>query len=260
MNTQTIALHEHTGWVDSHAHITPQMNLDGIAGVIAISTQPSDDHNLGELAKSLNSDKNGPWVRRTVGVHPSECAQIHNWEWLNEACKGENVVGVGECGLDTLIDIPMDEQQRAFDAQINIALQNNLPLIVHTRNADSLTLNVLKKYAGKARGILHCFTGSLEFAMRAVALGWYISFSGIITYKSGAQVREVAQRIPLDRLLVETDSPWLSPVPVRGKPNVPGNVRYVGEKIAEIRDMNSEEIMRITARNACELLGEAGYR
>jgi len=192
----------------------------------------------------------------SAGVHPDYQQIIEpTVEALCAMAKNQKVVAIGETGLDYMA--PKDEmnwQRNRFSIHIEAAKQCQLPLIIHSRNAKQDTLALLREHNAKAvGGVLHCFTEDWDMAKQAIELGFYISISGIVTFHQADNVREVAKKIPADRLLIETDSPWLSPVPFRGKTNHPGRVRFVAEKLAEIRGESLDFLARTTYENANRL-------
>ena len=192
----------------------------------------------------------------TAGVHPDyEDVDEPSVERLCELATLDKVVAIGETGLDYYHQQGApDWQRRRFVTHIEAARACGLPLVIHTRDAREDTLELLRRHrAQEVGGVLHCFTESWEMAREAIELGFYISISGIVTFHQAQNVRDMARRIPLDRLLIETDSPWLSPAPYRGKPNHPGRVALVAEKLAEIRDESLDTIAQSTYRNACRL-------
>ena len=192
----------------------------------------------------------------SAGVHPDyEKVEEPTVDSLCEMATREKVVAIGETGLDYMdANDDMDWQRQRFITHIEAAKQCKLPLIIHSRNAKQDTLELLREHdAEKVGGVLHCFTEDWDMAKQAIALGFYISISGIVTFNQAENVREMAVQIPDDRLLIETDSPWLSPVPFRGKINHPGRVRYVAEKLAEIRGVSLEQLAETTYQNANRL-------
>ena len=192
----------------------------------------------------------------TAGVHPDyEQVEEPEVEALCELAERDKVVAIGETGLDYFHQSgQLDWQRERFVTHIEAARECGLPLVIHTREAREDTLELLRRHrAGDVGGVLHCFTESWEMARAAIELGFYISISGIVTFAQAQNVRDMACKIPLERLLIETDSPWLSPAPYRGKPNHPGRVRLVAEKLAEIREQSIDEIATATYRNACQL-------
>jgi len=251
--------------IDTHAHLDfPELynRLDevlknalenGVKRIVTIST------NLNKIDKIIEISKNYEEVYHTVGVHPNEVLKDKNnsnYEMILNLSKNEKCVGIGECGLDYHYGNDSKAEQKAsFITQINVSRATNLPLIIHARDADKDMINILEnEYKnGPFKAILHCFSSGKDLALCGINLGFYISFSGIITFKSAQDLREVAKQIPSDRILIETDSPYLTPVPYRGKPNSPAYTYYVAEKLAEIRNSSVSEIARVTTQNFNQL-------
>ncbi len=199
-----------------------------------------------------------PQVYCTAGVHPDyENARAPDVTGLCELAQRDKVVAIGETGLDYFHQSGDLEWQRArFVTHIEAARECALPLVIHTRDAREDTLDILRRHrAHEVGGVLHCFTESWEMARDAIDLGFYISISGIVTFNQAQNVRDMARRIPLERLLIETDSPWLSPAPFRGKPNHPGRVRLVAARLAEIRGESLDQLAEATYANANRLFG-----
>jgi TatD DNase family protein len=194
-------------------------------------------------------------VYATVGVHPDyEKAREPEVEELVKLAQKEKIVAIGETGLDYFHTNGPEWQRNRFRIHIEAALISNKPLVVHTRQAKKDTIEILKEHdAQRVGGVMHCFTEDWEMARQAIELDFYISISGIVTFKQAENVREMAAKIPEDRLLIETDSPWLAPVPYRGKNNYPGHIHLVAQKLAEIRHTDVELIAEITASNARRL-------
>ena len=195
-------------------------------------------------------------VSASVGVHPTEVDCIEpTVDMLVEAAKHPKVVAIGETGLDYFRLSPGDDgssQHLRFRHHIRAAKQSGKPLIIHTRQACDDTIRLLQE-EGNGPGVFHCFTEDWSMAKRGLDLGMYISFSGIITFKNAEPLREVVKKVPLDRLLVETDAPYLTPVPHRGKPNQPGYTRLVAEQVAELRGMSYPKLRDITTENTLRL-------
>ena len=213
------------------------IDLENFPAVLAIAEQFSD-------------------VSASVGVHPTE--HVDNEPSLAELialAKHPKVVAIGETGLDYYRDTTRkEEQQSRFRRHIQTALAVNKPLIVHTRDAREDTLAILKEEgAEQVGGVLHCFTENMAMATAAIDMGFYISFSGILTFKNAKELQSIAQQLPLERILIETDSPYLAPVPFRGKSNQPAYVAHVAEKLAELRQSSLEEIAEQTTANFFKL-------
>ena len=193
-----------------------------------------------------------------VGIYPSE-AKPYNDEVeakMLEYSKNPKVVAVGEIGLDYYWDKSfVDLQKEVFIKQIKFANKINLPIVVHDREAHKDCFDILKEHNTGSKVLFHCFSGSVEFMRECVKQGWYIALGGVVTFKNAVKMKDVAREVPLDKLVLETDAPYLTPVPFRGKENKPAYVRYVAEEIARIRDVIVEEIIDITTRNAEEFFG-----
>lgn len=199
-------------------------------------------------------------VFASVGVHPLyKQSREPAVEELVQRAGHDKVVAIGETGLDYFYAKEEREwQQRYFIAHIQAARQTGLPLVIHTRGAKEDTLALLREHgAGQVHGVLHCFTEDLDMARQAMELGFYISISGIVTFRNAQSLRDTVQALPLDRLLIETDSPWLAPVPYRGKPNEPRYVAQVAETVAQLKGISVAELGRITADNFFQLFTKA---
>ena len=193
-----------------------------------------------------------PFVYAGVGVHPSDCGEWQD-SWLEELkvlAAHEKVKAIGEIGLDYYWkeNPPREFQQQVFRKQMELAQELDLPVIIHDREAHQDCLSIVREYPG-VRGVYHCYSGSLEDAKVLVKLGWMLSFTGVVTYKNARKSLEVIQWLPMDRIMIETDSPYLTPEPFRGKRNDSGKVHLVAEKIAQVKDMEAEEVARITLEN-----------
>jgi len=190
-----------------------------------------------------------------VGIFPSEAKTYTDEveEKLIKLAQNKKVVAVGEVGLDYYWDKAFNDiQQDVFRKQIRLANKLNLPLVVHDREAHKDTFDIIKEENKSSKVLFHCFSGSVEFMRECVKEGWYIAIGGVVTFKNAVKMKEVAKEVPLDKLVLETDSPYLTPVPFRGKPNKPAYVKYVAEEIAKLRGVSYEEITDITSTNAEE--------
>lgn len=246
---------------DSHCHLD-RIELDQFGGdldILLSETRANQVDQMVCISVNLESfaemyDKIQPrdGVFATVGVHPDyEDVQEPEVDQLVELSKREKIVAIGETGLDYYHTDGPEWQRSRFRVHIDAALAADKPLVIHTRQAKKDTIGILKEHqAERVGGVMHCFTEDYEMAKQAMDLGFFISISGIVTFSQAHNVREMAQKIPDDRLLIETDSPWLAPVPHRGKTNFPGHVRLVAEKLAEIRDCSVEHIAQTTHENA----------
>ncbi|MVP02165.1 TatD family hydrolase [Paenibacillus lutrae] len=199
------------------------------------------------------------FIWTTVGWHPTDAIDMKpgDLEWIEELCKHEKVVAIGEIGLDYHWDTsPKDVQARVFREQIRLARKVGLPIVIHNRDAHKDIVDILKEEkAAEVGGIMHCYSGSWETAKQCLDMNFHISFGGPITFKNAKQPKEVLQQVPLDRLLIETDAPYLTPHPFRGKRNETSYVRLVAEAAAELRGMSLEELAGATTENAVRLLG-----
>lgn len=255
-----------TRLIDSHCHldfegladrlpeVLAAMDANGIAGCMTIGVT------LEEAAQVLAIAHAYPQVFASVGVHP-EYAD-HREPDVGTLCELANdpkVLAIGETGLDYHWHKDRPEWQRErFRVHIRAARELNKPLVIHTRESAEDTLTILREEGAEAvGGILHCFTESLDVARAGIDLGFYISLSGIVSFKKAEVVHDVARSVPLDRLLVETDAPYLAPVPYRGKPNQPAYVRHVAEAIADLRQISLEEVAAATSRNFLTLFPAA---
>ncbi|QQE79390.1 TatD family hydrolase [Alicyclobacillus sp. SO9] len=251
---------------DSHCHLFDeqfQEDLDAVmkraadAGVTRFVV-PAVDAKSASMAIRLAERFDG--VYAAAGLHPESLEDIKEEEFqrIEELTQEEKVVAVGEIGLDYHWDVaPRDVQMDVFRRQLRLAKKVNLPVIIHNREATDDTVRILEEEAsdGRLRGVMHCFTGSIETARRCMNFGFYISFGGPVTFKNAKNVQATAAQVPLDRLLVETDSPYLSPHPHRGKRNEPAQVRLVAEKLAELHGVSLEDLSNTTAANAAQLFG-----
>jgi TatD DNase family protein len=250
--------------IDSHCHID-RVDLDAFGG----SIESMLDH-----ARNLSVDKflcvcidlehfddvhtlskSYPNIYCSVGVHPTETnCKDPSIEELLEYAKSNRVIAIGETGLD-YFHVRKDEadwQRDRFRRHIAASNQSGKPMIIHMRDSKEDTIEILSRDKAE-KGVMHCFAEDLETAEAAIDLGFYISFSGILTFKSAQDLREVAKQIPTERILIETDSPYLTPVPYRGKPNSPAYTYYVAEKLAEIRNTTIGEIAKVTTQNFNQL-------
>ncbi|MCP3687136.1 MAG: TatD family hydrolase [Gammaproteobacteria bacterium] len=212
--------------------------------------------NLESFDEMYQSIEDCPHIFCSAGVHPAyENVSEPDVEQICALAKKTKVVAIGETGLDYMqADNKMDWQRERFTVHIEAARQSGLPLIIHSRNARQDTLDILRKNnADRIGGVMHCFTEDWEMAKQLIDMNFYISISGIVTFGQAENVRQMAKKIPRDRLLIETDAPWLSPMPFRGKPNHPGHVRYVAEKLAEIRGESLQEVATYSRENANRL-------
>lgn len=251
-------------FVDSHCHI----NFPGLSENISDVLQRMRDNdvaaalcvsvNLADLPEVIALAERHANVYASVGVHPDyEGVEEPGIEQLAELAKHQKVIAIGETGLDYFrLKGDLEWQRTRFRNHIRAARESGKPLIIHTREAAADTLRIMQEEnAAAAGGVMHCFTETREVAEAALAMGFYISFSGIVTFRNAAQIKEVAQRVPLDRMLIETDAPYLAPVPHRGKLNQPAYVKHVAEEIAVLRGIAVEEVGLRTTENFERLFG-----
>ena len=254
--------------VDSHCHLNFDALKEDLDGVLAraeergVGTMLAIGTTLAEFPDVLAIAEAHDHIFCTVGVHPHEAeneAGIAAGELVKRAAHPK-VVGIGETGLDFYYDnAPRDLQRETFRTHIVAARETGLPLVVHTRDADDDTAAILSEEMGQGAftGVIHCFTASGAFAKQALDLGFYISFSGIVTFKNAADIQETAKMVPGDRILVETDAPYLAPVPNRGKTCEPAFVADTAAFVAELRGVTRDEIARTTSDNFFRLFSKA---
>jgi TatD DNase family protein len=248
-------------FIDSHAHLdVPQYDADRAevidrargAGIDTMLEICGSDVAKGSLDIGIKLADEYPFIYAAVGVHPHE-ANLYDdalERKLIEMTGHEKVVGWGEIGLDYYYDnSPRDVQRKVFSRQVELARKCNLPIIIHTRDAEDDTIAILRDAPPGISGVIHCFTGTQNLAETAIRMGFYISFSGVLTFKTAGDLREVARNTPLDKILIETDCPYLAPVPHRGKRNEPAFVKETAAKLAEIKGASIDEIARITSAN-----------
>jgi TatD DNase family protein len=246
--------------IDSHCHLD-RVDLAAFGGSIEKMLAHAKTLSVSEFLcvcidlehfeNVLNLAQNHPQIYASVGVHPCELnGEDPSVAQLLDLAKNDKIIAIGETGLDYFhVEKASADWQRArFRRHIQASNQSGKPLIIHTRQAKADTLKIMSEENAKA-GVMHCFSEDWATAKAALDLGFYISFSGIITFKNAQDLRDVAKKVPAERLLIETDSPYLTPVPYRGKPNSPAYTYYVAEKLAEIRDVSIEEIAQTTTQN-----------
>ena len=246
--------------IDSHAHLEmPDFRKDlpevlqrakasGVEYIFTVGTEKKDWNRALEIAHS------NPSVYAILGVHPHNAREIdeETYRTLRRLCADDKVRAYGEIGLDFYRNLsPQDVQLKRFREQIQFARELGLPIVVHDREAHEQTLEILKsEKAEECGGIIHCFSGNYEMAKECIGMGFYISIPGTITFKNAGEFQEIIKRLPLDSLLIETDAPFLAPVPFRGKRNEPSYVRYTAQKVAEIKKVSLEKVAEVTTENA----------
>ena len=247
---------------DSHAHyyderfdddrdeLLESLKNNGVGYVLGASSDMENSRLSVELAEKH------PFMYASVGIHPHDAKDLKpaDIDELINLSNHEKVVAIGEIGLDYHYDYsPRDDQKRCFTELLELAIKLDMPTIIHSREAHADTLSVLKKY--KPKGVVHCYTGSVEMVREIINLGMYIGLDGPVTFKNAVMPVEVAKAVPLDRLLIETDCPYLAPVPFRGKRCDSTMLIHVAEKIAEARGLTTDEIISATRENAMRLFG-----
>jgi TatD DNase family protein len=255
--------------VDSHCHLDLPGLSENLPQILDLMQKNQVGHavcvgvNLEDFPRVLTLAETHPHILASVGVHPeSTDVREPTIEELVKLAQHPKIIAIGETGLDYYWHKDAPEWQRdRFRVHIRAAREAGKPLVIHNRDATSDLLRIMsEERAGEVGGVLHCFTESWDVAQQALDMGFHISLSGIVTFKNALAIKEVARRIPLDRLLVETDAPYLAPVPYRGKMNQPGYVRYVAEEIARLRDCSFEEISAATTDNFFRLFTNATTR
>jgi TatD DNase family protein len=252
--------------VDSHCHLNFPELSDNIEAVRASMLESQVGHalcvsvTLDKVHEVLTLAETYDNFYASVGVHPDyENIEEPTVDVLVKLAEHPKVVAIGETGLDYFrLTGDLSWQRERFRTHIRAAIMANKPLIIHTRSAAADTIAIMREeQAHLVGGVMHCFTESLDVALQAIELGFYISFSGIVTFKNAGQLKEVARSIPLDRILVETDSPYLAPIPFRGKTNQPAYVRYTAQEVAQLRGITMEEVMKATTANFFRLFSDA---
>lgn len=247
---------------DSHAHIDDEKFDDDRLAVIARAKENGVGHfiNVGaDMDSSLRSIKlaeEHEEIYAVVGVHPHEAQKVlkADYDQIAEWTRHPRVVGVGEIGLDYYYDLsPRELQKEVFIRQLDVARQMHMPVSIHNRDAHGDTMEILKREGKGIVGVVHCFSGSMEMAKELIKMGWYLGVDGPVTFKNAAKLPEIMTEIPLERLLIETDSPYLTPVPYRGKRNEPAYVRFVAEHVAALRNIEFETFAKATTQNVCDL-------
>ena len=247
--------------IDTHAHIDMVEDIkntiedaikNNVKKIILPCAYPAD------IEKVFNIAQNYENVYGMLGVHPTEAKDWDDslLEKIKHLAKSDKIIGIGEIGLDYYWDKTFAELQKdVFIKQIQLANTLCLPICVHDREAHKDTFDILKTHNKTSNVIMHCFSGSTEFANECIKEGWYLALGGVVTFKNAVKMKEVAKTIPLDKLLLETDTPYLTPVPFRGKENQPAYVKFVAEEIATLRGISFDEIASVTSSNAEKVFG-----
>jgi TatD DNase family protein len=250
---------------DTHAHLNAIQYEEDIVEVITRAVSENVTHivvvgfDKDTIKRAMELTDQYDMIYAAVGWHPVDAIDMteDDLKWIKELASHPKVVAIGEMGLDYYWDkSPKEIQKEVFRKQIQLAKEVQLPIIIHNRDATEDVVKILQEEdASEVGGIMHCFTGSLEVAKQCMDMNFYISFGGPVTFKNAKKPKEVATQIPMERLLIETDCPYLTPHPFRGKRNEPSYVKYVAEQIAELKGLSIEEVAKITSDNAKELFG-----
>lgn len=214
---------------------------------------------IGSTKKTLELAEKYPFIYGAVGVHPSETKELtsEDMEWLKTAAQNKKAVAIGEIGLDYYWPEPDRETQKKwFQEQLKLAREVNLPVVIHSRDAAKDTLDILKAWdEHKTKGVIHCFSYTWELVREYLSMGYYFGIGGVLTFKNGKKLVEAVKYMPMDRILLETDCPYLAPEPYRGKRNRSDYIYYVADKLSELKGLSRDEILEITDRNAKEFYG-----
>lgn len=245
--------------IDSHAHldfpdyaneldeVIKRAQDSGVSKIISVGTTLDGSYSCLALAKKH------PFIYSTAGIHPHDAKDVTDdcYKKIEALAREEKVIAIGEVGLDFHYEhSPRETQKEVFRQFIRLAKKTGLPLVVHTREAEEETLQILEsEKASEVGGVIHCFSGSLDLAKKCLQMGFHISIPGIVTFKKASNVHEVVNMVPIEKMLIETDSPFLAPIPYRGKRNEPAYVKIVAEKVAELKGLSLEDVARITTLN-----------
>ena len=243
---------------DTHAHyddgrfdsdretLLPELYRQGIGLINTIGTD------IPSARASIALAEQYPFIYAAVGGWPGNVGDMteQDLEEYRAMASHEKVVAIGEIGLDYYYDdVPREIQKHWFDRQMALAEELSMPVVVHDRDAHGDCMDMVRKWAGRVTGVFHCFSGSAEMAAELTKLGWYVSFTGVVTFKNARRALEAVAAVPMDRIMIETDAPYMAPVPYRGRRNHSGYVPLVAEKIAEVKGMTLEEVAKITTEN-----------
>jgi len=250
--------------IDSHSHIEMKAFDRDRDQVIARAKDVGVDYiiavgiSLEDCKRVVSVTKKYKTVYGVIGIHPHHAKDIDNrtYDSLRQMVNNDKIVAYGEIGLDFFRNLsPRDVQIKRFGEQLELASELRLPVVIHDREAHTQTMNILEQWDGDKQGIIHCFSGDYEMARKCLDMGFYISIPGTITFRNSGQLRDVVKKVPMDRLLVETDAPFLTPQPKRGGRNEPAYVIYTALRIAEIKGVPVEEVERITYKNTLDVFG-----
>lgn len=250
---ETHAHYDDKAFDEDRENLLLELYQNGITTIINVSSD------LASIKRTLSLAEKYPYIYGAVGVHPSDSGELTEETFLEltKACQHEKVVAVGEIGLDYYWQEPEKKiQKKWFERQILLAQEVSLPVIIHSREAAKDTLDMMRAlHAEKSGGVIHCFSYSREMAAEFLKLDYYFGIGGVVTFQNAKKLREAVAYIPIDKLLLETDSPYLAPVPNRGKRNNSGNIPYIAQEIAQIKGVSYEEIIAATRQNSERLFG-----
>lgn len=237
---------------EDRAELLNSMQENGVGAIINVCADWDSITEVVEMAQDYQ------FLYAAVGLHPDEVGELNEerFAFLKSQCQKEKVVAIGEIGLDYYWDNEShDTQKKWFIRQLELARELDLPVIIHSRDAAEDTLKIMKDHAQGLRGVIHCFSYSKELAQEYVKMGFHIGIGGVVTFKNGKKLKEVAEVVPLERILLETDCPYLAPEPYRGKRNSSLYIPHVAEEIARLKNMDYEEVIRVTENNGKTLFG-----
>lgn len=250
---ETHAHYDDKAFDEDRGNLLSELYQNGITTIINVSSD------LASIKRTLSLAEKYPYIYGAVGVHPSDSGELTEETFLEltKACQHEKVVAVGEIGLDYYWQEPEKEiQKKWFERQLLLAQEVSLPVIIHSREAAKDTLDMMRAlHAEKSGGVIHCFSYSKEMAAEFLKLDYYFGIGGVVTFQNAKKLREVVAYLPIDKILLETDSPYLAPVPNRGKRNNSGNIPYIAQELAQIKGVSYEEIIAATRQNSERLFG-----
>lgn len=248
--------------IDTHIHLNFEDYIDDLEIVILDAEKAGVTHMIvvgideGSSKLAIELTKQYPNLYASVGVHPSESENMFEMQatstaFIEDMIQENKVVAIGECGIDLYYeDYHLEYQKEVFINQIELAKKYQKPLIIHSRSGVTECIDILKPYQGQVTGVFHCFNGTLEEADEILSLGFYIGVDGPITFKNAKDAKAIATHVPIERLLIETDGPYLSPEPYRGRRNQPANVKYILKALAQLKNMSESDVDDITTQNA----------
>lgn len=248
---ETHAHYDDTAFSEDRDFLLQQMHREGIEYIVNIGCSMETSKGITKLVRQYD------FLYGTVGVHPEDAGSLTepDMEELEELSRQEKILAIGEIGLDYHYDEPpRDIQKQWFVRQLDLAKRRQLPVVIHSRDAAKDTLDIMKaEHAGKTNGVIHCFSYGIEMAREYLNMGYYIGIGGVVTFKNGRKLKKVAEYVPLDSIVLETDAPYLAPVPFRGKRNCSLYLKYVAEELAQLKGISAEEVCAVTFENAKRL-------